>query len=137
MKTIFPTFLLLAALLSPLAVRPAVAQAIYPNMTASSSIATNQWVARSGTARVHDIYVQSTSASDIWLHVFDSATNQLDGARSTIPAVKIIAGEGGGYVWHQGRPFKQGVYVATSTTDQTLTNTTPSFKVEVVYRDNN
>lgn len=129
-------FTLAVVLLAALAT-PAQAQQVAPNSTASSSIATNAWVARAGSARVYDIFVHNNSASDLWCQVFDSATNQLDGARSTIPPVLIVAGEGGGFAWSSGRPFRTGVFVATSTTDQTLTNGSANFKIDVVYRDNN
>lgn len=99
-----------------------------------SLTSTNAVTLVSRRTRVFTVFVQNTSASDLWLHVHDTASTPADGARPALSPVKILAGAGGGYDFGTyGAPFNTGVTVLTSTTDLTLTNSTASFDVTVIH----
>lgn len=99
-----------------------------------SLTSTNAFTAVSRKTRVFTIFVQNTSASDLWLHVADATSTPANNSRPALSPVKILAGAGGGYDFGTyGAPFNTGVTVLTSTTDLTLTNTTASFDVTVIH----
>ena len=99
-----------------------------------SLTSTNAFTAVSRGSRVFTVFVQNTSASDLWLHVYDATSTPANNSRPSLSAVKILAGAGGGYDFGSyGAPMGTGVTVCTSTTDLTLTNTTASFDVTVIY----
>lgn len=100
-----------------------------------SGWATNAYtLSRTGPVRVHTIFVQNTSSSDLWLHVANATSLPSNNARPALSPVKILAGAGGGYDFGlYGAPFSTGVTVATSSTDLTLTNSTASFDVTIIY----
>lgn len=99
-----------------------------------SLTSTNAFTAVSRQSRVFTVFVTSSSSSDLWLHVFDATSTPANGARPSVSAVKILAQSGGGYTFEgYGAPFSTGVTVCTSTTDLTLTNSTASFDVTVIY----
>lgn len=86
------------------------------------------------STRVFTVFVQNTSASDLWLHVYDGTSTPANGTRPSLSAVKVLAGTGGGYDFGTyGAPFGTGVTVLTSTTDLTLTNSSASFDVTVIH----
>jgi hypothetical protein len=95
---------------------------------------TNTFTAVSRGSRVFTVFVQNTSASDLWLHVYDATSLPANNSRPSFSPVKILAGAGGGYDFGvYGAPLGTGVTVCTSTTDLTLTNSTASFDVTVIY----
>ncbi len=86
------------------------------------------------STRVFTVFVQNTSASDLWLHVYDGTSTPANGTRPSLSAVKVLAGAGGGFDFGTyGAPFQNGVTVLTSTTDLTLTNSTASFDVTLIH----
>lgn len=108
-----------------------------PNKTVSSGGSLTNMVAvnpGSTGCKGYDILAVNTSASDVYLLVFDSATNQLDGATTAISTL-IPAGKSGGFYWTEGRPFRRGITVAGSTTPYALTNTSTVLTIDVVYLD--
>lgn len=97
-------------------------------------VATNAWTAVSQANRVYLISVQNSSATDLYLHVFDTNGIPSAGATPDLDALLIPAGKTGGWDFGvQGCPFNLGVTIATSTTDRTLTNGTASFTCTVLY----
>lgn len=110
-------------------------------LTAAARVERSGWATNAytlsgvtGRVRVHTIFVQNTSSSDLWLHVFDATSTPANNTRPALTAVKILAGSGGGYDFGlYGAPFTSGVTICTSSTDLTLTNSTASFDITTVY----
>jgi hypothetical protein len=99
-----------------------------------SLTSTNAFTAVSRGSRVFTVFVQNSSATDLWLHVYDATSTPANNSRPTLSPVKILAGAGGGYDFGSyGAPLGTGVTVCTSTTDLTLTNSSASFDVTVIY----
>ena len=99
-----------------------------------SLTSTNAFTAVSRGSRVFTVFVHNTSASDLYLHVFNTTSTPANGTRPAFSPVVILAGKGGGYDFGSyGAPLGTGVTVCTSTTDLTLTNSTASFDVTVIY----
>ena len=128
--------LLTLALFTLLALTAPAADFTGPNKTLSSSGTLTNMMALnpSNGCKAYDIYAVNTSASDLWLLVFDSATNQVNGA-TTAMSTLIPAGKGGGFYWTEGRPFRRGITVAGSTTPYALTNTSAVLTLDVTYLD--
>lgn len=129
LRSLFPVLLCLAAALSASA-----ADFTGGNSTASSSVLTNMMSAPTGQAKAYEILVTNTSASDVWVLAYDSATNKLNGEFSSM-SVKIPAGATGGLSWPTGRPFRRGITVAGSTTVPALTNVSTVLTIDVTYLD--
>ena len=116
-----------------------VPQAHAQGLVAASNISrsltsTNAFTAVSRQSRLFTVFVSNTSASDLWLHVYDATSTPANGSRPSFSPVKILAGAGGGYDFGSyGAPLGTGLTVCTSTTDLTLTNSTASFDVTVIY----
>lgn len=88
-------------------------------------VATNNVVLGTNSSQVYSVSVYNGGASDVYLLVFDSSTNQLANARPSAPAVKVLAGTTGGWDFGAGgAQFYYGVNAAISTTPYTLTNAT-------------
>lgn len=133
LKTWIGFGLLLVALLA--GIPRASAQGLVAASAISRSLtSTNAFTAVSRGSRVFTVFVSNTSASDLWLHVYDATSTPANNSRPAFSPVKILAGSGGGYDFGSyGAPLGTGVTVCTSTTDLTLTNSTPSFDVTVLY----
>lgn len=133
MKTWIGFGLLLVVLLA--GIPAARAQGLVAASNISRSLtSTNAFTAVSRSSRVFTVFVSNTSASDLWLHVYDATSTPANNSRPTFSPVKILAGAGGGYDFGSyGAPLGTGVTVCTSTTDLTLTNSTASFDVTVIY----
>lgn len=124
--------LLLALLASAVSMH---AQGLVAAASISRSLtSTNAFTAVERSSRVFTVFVQNTSASDLWLHVYNTTSTPANNSRPAFSAVKILAGTGGGYDFGSyGAPLTTGVTVCTSTTDLTLTNSSASFDVTVIY----
>jgi hypothetical protein len=133
LKTWIGFGLLLVALLA--GIPRASAQGLVAAANISRSLtSTNAFTAVSRGSRVFTVFVQNSSASDLWLHVYDTTSTPANNSRPAFSPVKILAGAGGGYDFGSyGAPLGTGVTVCTSTTDLTLTNSTASFDVTVIY----
>lgn len=121
-------------LLALCAVRLSAADFTGPNRSTSAGALTNMMVAAAAGSKAYDITVVNTSASDVWVLAFDSATNKANGSFTSM-AVKVEAGKTGGFYWATGRPFRNGITVAGSTTMPALTNTSTVLTIDVTYLD--
>jgi hypothetical protein len=129
-------FLLILALAAPLLARAqGTVLVIGGRHRAETGPATNAWTPRLGVARVYTITAYNSSATDLYLHVFDAAATP---ANNTVPAlapVLVPAGKTAGHDYHGGAAFTNGVTICTSTTDRTLTNSTASFMLSITFND--
>lgn len=126
-------FLLMLALVLP-SVNVSAQGLVAGGKIERSLTSTNAFTAVSRSTRVFTIFVENTSASDLWLHVADATSTPSAGARPALSGIIIPAGKTGGYDFGTyGAPFANGVTVCTSTTDLTLTNSTASFDVTVIH----
>jgi hypothetical protein len=117
------------------------AQGVVPPSSGNAAIlkttpaATNIWNATDSPARVYSVTVLNSSASDQWLFLLN--TNNATVANNSPPSfapVLLLAGKTGGYDFGmKGCPFSQGITVANSSTDRTLTNGSANFVITVVY----
>lgn len=133
LKTWIRFGLLLVALLAGLPAAHAQGLVAASNISRSLT-STNAFTAVSRGSRVFTVFVQNSSATDLWLHVYDATSTPANNSRPAFSPVKILAGAGGGYDFGSyGAPLGTGVTVCTSSTDLTLTNSTASFDVTVLY----
>lgn len=108
---------------------------IGPTQLQTSRIATNAWVGFTNAHVNYLIVAENSSASDLWLHIYDTNAVPANGASPIYPGVLIPAGKTGGYDFPYGAPFRRGVTVCNSTTDRTLTNSSANFVITVLYDD--
>lgn len=95
---------------------------------------TNQFVGFTGGGRIHAVQVQNSSTSDVWLHVWDSATNKLENAGAEVTPLKIPAGLTGGHDFQTYTvPLRFGCVAGISTTDRTYTNAGNVCKFTVIF----
>jgi hypothetical protein len=95
---------------------------------------TNSWVAVSRSTTLFTVTAYNSSATDLYLHVFDATAVPANGSIPTMPPVLIPAGKTGGWDYSIGGcKFANGVAVATSTTDRTTTNATASFMINLTH----
>ncbi len=111
------------------------AGANFARYSSTNGSPTNMWQATTNAAKVYDITVFNTGATDLYLLVFDSKTNQLVNTAPSITPVKVLAGASTSMFWMGGRNFRRGVTLATSTTPATLTNSAAVFLIDVTYYD--
>jgi len=120
-----------------LTVLSAAAQSsLTPGVAKTSPTLTNSYVVASSPVVWRTILVNNASATDYYVHIFDSATNQLDNATPAIAAFKVTAGLTSYFDSANGPiKFNRGLLVVQSTTPTTLTNVsagTSAFKVTAI-----
>jgi hypothetical protein len=105
-----------------------------PDLSKSSTVATNGMVITTNACRGFSIVAHNSSSSDLWLLVFDRSTNAIppDGSIPTLAPIKVAAGTQNFWDWNAvGHPFTRGIIVANSTTDRALTNSSANFWLTV------
>ncbi len=94
-----------------------------PGVAKTSPVLTNNYVVATSKVVFRSVIVQNASATDYWVLLFDSATNQLNNASPAIAAFKVTAGTTGFFDPPSGPvQFSRGLNIAQSTTPTTLTN---------------
>ena len=129
---LIPALLLLLLLLFPPAAR---AQGLVAAATiVRSQTATNAEVMVSRKTRCFNVMVTNQGSTDVWLHVFNTASVPANGTRPAFNAIKVAAGGDNFYDFGTyGAPMTTGVTVCTSTTDLTLTNAGAVFDITVTH----
>jgi hypothetical protein len=93
------------------------------NRCDNTPIRTNNWVATTNASQVFDIELSNFSGADVYLLIFDSATNKLAGAVPDRAPILVPNNTTGSKSWGpSGSPFAYGVNVCASTTPHSLTN---------------
>lgn len=114
----------------------AAQSSLTPGVVKTSPTLTNSYVVVSGKTAWRSVLVQNASATDYYVHIYDSATNQLDNATPAIAAFKVSAGLTSYFDAPSGPIlFNRGLLVVQSTTPTTLTNVsagTSAFKVTAI-----
>lgn len=129
-----PLILLLTFALSPLTSQ--AQSTLTPGVLLNSGAAKSNWVASTTKVAWRSVIVNNVSATDYWIMVFDSATNQLNNAPVELAAIKVTAGTTG-YIDPPSGPvqFVRGLNVVASTTPITLTNDQTAAVVITVIRN--
>lgn len=114
---------------------PAQAQALKGAALLEKTTApTNSWAPVVRSTTVYTISAYNSSATDLYLHVFDATAVPANGTVPTLSPVLIPAGKTGGWDFNvAGCKFANGVAVASSTTDRTTTNATASFQINITH----
>ena len=101
--------------------------------------AVSNWVAVTTPTQGWSVELDNLGGSaTLYLMVFDSATNSLNGRAVQYPAVPVPAGTALAYKeWVTGAPMRFGVNVCLSTTPYTLTNATTGGAAAVVHSAKN
>lgn len=96
------------------------------DLNKDSVVLTNGMVATTNKAtRCGEITMYNSSASTVYLLVYDLSTNSVPaaGRAPTLPAIPVPANSVGYWDWNvAGRKFQNGVIAAASTTPVTFTN---------------
>lgn len=100
----------------------------------SSGGAVSNYVAVAFPTQATSIEIDNYSGATLYLMVFDSATNSLNGRAVQYTAVPIPTGSVGWKDWNAaGAPFHYGVNVCLSQTPYSLTNATTGGAVTVIH----
>jgi len=114
----------------------AAQSSLTPGVAKTSPTLTNSYVVATGKVAWRTVLVNNASATDYYVHIYDSATNQLDNATPAIAAFKVTAGLTSYFDSANGPIlFNRGLLVVQSTTPTTLTNVsagTSAFKVTAI-----
>lgn len=94
-----------------------------PGVQINPGHATNKWQVATTATTWRSIIVNNTGASDLWIFVFDSATNKLNNTTFQVAPFKVTAGTTGYFDPPSGPlRFERGLVLHSSTTTPTLTN---------------
>lgn len=127
---------IITLLLALTALSATAQSSLTPGVAKTSPTTTNSYVVATGKTVWRSILVNNDSATDYYVHIYDSATNQLDNAKPAIAAFKVSAGLTSYFDSANGPIlFNRGLLVVQSTTPTTLTNVsagTSAFKVTAI-----
>lgn len=96
--------------------------------------AVSNYVATAVPTQAYSAEINNFSGATLYCLVFDSATNQLNGAVPHFAAVAVPTASTGGKDWGAaGAPFRYGVNVCLSTTPFSLTNASSGGTATVIH----